>query len=114
MHTTRNILAPALLLAAGAFVTPSLAQVRELPRARAEAVGMSTERLARISATLAADVEAKKIPGAVVLVARQGKVVLHGAFGKIDPAGGAPMTRDAIFRIYSMTKPITTLTAMMK
>ena len=83
MHTTRNILAPALLLAAGAFVTPSLAQVRELPRARAEAVGMSTERLARISATLAADVDSRKIPGAVVLVARHGKVVLYEAFGKL-------------------------------
>lgn len=112
MHT-RNILASALLFASAAFTAPTLAQVRELPRARAEAVGMSTERLARVSATLAADVEAKKIPGAVILVARHGKVVLHEAFGRIDPAGGAPMTKDAIFRIYSMTKPITTLTAMM-
>jgi CubicO group peptidase (beta-lactamase class C family) len=44
---------------------------------------------------------------------RHGKVVMYDAIGKIDPAGDAPMTRDAIFRIYSMTKPITTVTAMM-
>ena len=91
----------------------AFAQVKELPRAKPEAVGMSSERLARIKSTLAADVDAKKIPGAVLLVARHGKVVMYDAVGKIDPAGSAPMTRDAIFRIYSMTKPITTLTAMM-
>jgi CubicO group peptidase (beta-lactamase class C family) len=110
---TPRLLFIALWLASAALVAPSHAQVKELPRAKPEAVGMSTERLARIKATLAADVEAKKIPGAVVLVARHGKVVLYDAVGKIDPAGSAPMTRDAIFRIYSMSKPITTLTAMM-
>ena len=103
----------ALGLASALLLAPVQAQVKDLPRARAEAVGMSSERLARITATLAADVEAKKIPGAVVIVARHGKVVLYDAVGKIDPAGSAPMTRDAIFRIYSMSKPITTLTAMM-
>ncbi len=103
----------ALGLASALLLAPVQAQVKDLPRAKAEAVGMSTERLARITATLAADVEAKKIPGAVVLVARHGKVVMYDTVGKIDPAGSAPMTKDAIFRIYSMTKPITTLTAMM-
>ena len=102
------VVALSLALSAGA-----LAQVRELPRAKPEAVGMSSERLKRVTDTLAADIEAKKIPGAVILVARHGKVVLYDALGKLDPASGAPMPRDAIFRIYSMTKPITTLTAMM-
>ena len=74
---------------------------------------MSSERLRRVSATLRADVDARKIPGAVLLVARHGKVVLYDAVGKIDPAGSAPMTKDAIFRIYSMSKPITTVAAMM-
>ena len=100
-------------LASAALLAPAHAQVRDLPRAKPEAVGMSSERLARITATLGADVEAKKIPGAIILVARHGKVVLYDAVGKIDPAGGAPMTKDAIFRVYSMSKPITTLTAMM-
>jgi CubicO group peptidase (beta-lactamase class C family) len=103
----------ASLVLAFAFFSPAQAQVRDLPRAKPEAVGMSSERLARISATLKADIEAKKIPGAVIIVARHGKVVMYEAMGRIDPAGDAPMTRDAIFRIYSMSKPITTLTAMM-
>ena len=70
-------------LASAVLASPAQAQVRELPRAKAESVGMSTERLARISATLAADVDSRKIPGAVVLVARHGKVVLYEAFGKL-------------------------------
>jgi len=112
MRHTGNFVV-ALALASAALLAPAYAQVKELPRAKPEAVGMSSERLARITAALSADVEAKKIPGAIVLVARHGKVVQFDAVGKIDPAGGAPMTKDAIFRIYSMTKPITTLTAMM-
>jgi len=112
MRQAKNIFL-ALGLASAVLLAPVQAQVKDLPRAKAEAVGMSTERLARITATLGADVEAKKIPGAIVLVARHGKVVLYDAVGKIDPAGSAPMTKDAIFRIYSMSKPITTLTAMM-
>jgi CubicO group peptidase (beta-lactamase class C family) len=102
-----------LFVIALCFASTAYAQVKDLPRAKPEAVGMSSERLARIKTTLAADVEAKKIPGAVILVARHGKVVQYEAVGKIDPAGSAPMTKDAIFRIYSMSKPITTLTAMM-
>jgi len=102
----------ALSFAAAALLAPAQAQVKELPRAKPEAVGMSSERLARIGATLKADIEAKRIPGVVIIVARHGKVVMYEAMGKLDPAGDAPMTRDAIFRIYSMSKPITTLTAM--
>jgi CubicO group peptidase (beta-lactamase class C family) len=108
-----RLCAVALWLASAALLAPAHAQVRELPRGKPEAVGMSSERLVRITATLAADVGAKKIPGAVILVARHGKVVLYDAVGKIDPASDAPMTKDAIFRIYSMSKPITTVTAMM-
>jgi CubicO group peptidase (beta-lactamase class C family) len=100
-----------ILILSFALLAP--VQAKDLPSAKPEAVGMSSERLARIKAMLAADVESKKIPGAVVLVARQGKVVMFDAVGRIDPAGSAPMRKDAIFRIYSMTKPITTLTAMM-
>lgn len=108
-----HLVVASLCMASVALLSPALAQVRDLPRAKPEAVGMSSERLARITATLRADVEAKKIPGAVLLVARHGKVVQYDAVGKIDPAASAPMTRDAIFRIYSMTKPITTVVAMM-
>jgi len=104
---------PLAILFSAALVTSAHAQVKDLPRAKPESVGMSSERLARIGETLRADVQAKKLPGAIVLVARAGKVVMFDAIGKLDPAGSTPMTRDAIFRIYSMTKPITTVTAMM-
>ncbi|MBU4609610.1 beta-lactamase family protein [Achromobacter sp. GG226] len=76
-------------------------------------VGLSAERLAKLGAVLQADVDAGKIPGAVMLVARRGELAWFEAFGKLDPARDAPMTRDAIFRIYSMTKPITSVAAMM-
>src|SRR6202012_348895 len=59
------------------------------------------------------DTEAKRIPGAVVMIARNGKVVYHEAFGVQDPATGAPMQKDSIFRMYSMTKPITGVAVLM-
>ena len=102
-----------LCLAFSTLLAPVQAQGKDLPSARPESVGMSSDRLARIVATLQADVDSKKIPGAVLLVARDGKVVQYEAIGKIDPAGSAPMTKDAIFRIYSMSKPVTTVAAMM-
>ena len=83
-----------------------------LPTARPEEVGLSSERLGRIAQVLKADVERGRIPGAVVLVARKGRVVYLEAVGFRDKATGAPMTRDAIFRIASMTKPLTTVAAM--
>ena len=85
----------ALLWIAGAALAATVhAQVGELPRARPEAVGMSSERLARLSAVLRADVESKRLPGAVLLVARNGKVVHYEAVGKLDPAGDVPMTTE--------------------
>ena len=99
--------------ACAALMTCALAMAADLPRAKPEQVGLSSERLARITALLKADVEAKKIPGAVLLVARHGKIAHFEAVGKLDPAGDTPMSRDAIFRIYSMTKPITSVALMM-
>ncbi|MDP6953014.1 MAG: serine hydrolase domain-containing protein, partial [Alphaproteobacteria bacterium] len=75
-------------------------------------VGLSSERLARIGTTLQAGVDAGEIPGAVALVARRGGIAYHEAFGYRDKAAGAPMPKDAIFRIYSMTKPIVSVAAM--
>jgi CubicO group peptidase (beta-lactamase class C family) len=102
-------------LATLAFVSLAAAvHAGELPRAKPEAVGLSSERLGRITAMLRADSEKGTIPGAVLLVARQGKVAYFEAIGVRDPGTKAPMTRDSIFRIYSMTKPITTVAAMMQ
>ena len=77
--------------------------------------GFSTEGLARLSAILRARVEAGRMPGGVLLIARDGQVVLEEAFGVQDPKRGAPtpMPKDAIFRIYSMTKPIVSAGVMM-
>jgi CubicO group peptidase (beta-lactamase class C family) len=101
-----------IALAAASIASATYAA--ELPRAKPEAVGLSAERLGRITAMLRADAEKGTIPGAVLLVARQGKVAYFEAIGVRDPGTKAPMTRDTIFRIYSMTKPITTVAAMMQ
>ena len=84
-----------------------------LPRAKPEEVGLSSERLARIGETLKADIEAGRIPGAVIAIARHGKLVALDAYGWRDKAAGVAMTTDTIFNIASMTKPMTTVGALM-
>ncbi len=84
-----------------------------LPRAeRPEQVGLSSERLDRITAALRADVEAGTIPGAVLAIARGGRIGYAEAVGYRDRETGAAMPFDAIFRIASMTKPIVSVAAM--
>ena len=101
-----------LLVTVLVLLTTALAQAQGLPTAKPEQVGLSSERLARITATLKADVDKGTIPGAVILIARQGKIAMFEAVGLRAPLGGAPMAKDAIFRIYSMSKPITSVAAM--
>src|SRR5665213_2924489 len=85
-----------------------------LPRAeRPEQVGLSAERLDRITATIRADVETGAIPGAVLAIARAGRIGYAEAIGYRDRDAGAAMQLDTIFRIASMTKPLTSLAAMM-
>lgn len=85
----------------------------DLPRAKPEEVGMSSERLARIGEVLKADIAAGRIPGAVIAIARHGKLVALDAYGWRDKAAGVAMTTDTIFNIASMTKPMTTVGALM-
>jgi CubicO group peptidase (beta-lactamase class C family) len=92
--------------------TAVTAHAQVLSSATPEQVGLSSERLARLTGMLKADTDKGVIPGAVLLVARHGKVALFEAMGVRDPERKTPMTRDAIFRIYSMSKPITTVAAM--
>jgi CubicO group peptidase (beta-lactamase class C family) len=103
------VLATALLC----LLTVAAAHAQTLPTVKPEDVGLSSERLARLTARLRTDAEKGTIPGSVILVARHGKIALFEASGVRDPATRAPMTRDTIFRIYSMTKPITSVGAMM-
>jgi len=84
-----------------------------LPTASPESVGMSPERLERITATFTREINDKKLPGAVVMVARHGKLVYAKSFGGLNNAAGAPMRDDSIFRIYSMTKPLVSTALMM-
>lgn len=101
-------------LLAGALLFASLSAIAQpLPTAKPEDVGLSPERLQRIGAWARAEVEAKRIPGAVVMVARQGKVAYYEAIGQQDPASPRPMGKDSLFRIYSMTKPLVSVAALM-
>jgi CubicO group peptidase (beta-lactamase class C family) len=84
-----------------------------LPTAKPEEVGLSQAALDRLSLALNERVASGHIPGAVALVARHGKVAYHQSFGRQDPATDKPMEADAIFRIYSMTKPIVSVAVMM-
>jgi len=107
--TGLRVLATSLyLLATGAAFAED-----PLPRARPEEVGLSSERLARIGETLKADIETGRIPGAVIAIARHGRLVVFDAYGWRDKAAGIPMTTDTIFNIASMTKPMTTVGALM-
>jgi CubicO group peptidase (beta-lactamase class C family) len=80
--------------------------------ARPEELGFSPARLARISSTMKQYVERRQFAGIVTLVARRGRVVHFETIGKMDIESGRPMRRDAIFRIYSMTKPVTSTAVM--
>src|SRR6202166_4101082 len=84
-----------------------------LPLAAPEEIGLSSVRLARVGAVMRGEIERGRVPGAVALVARRGRLGFFESFGQRDAASGAPMAKDAIFRIYSMTKPITSVAAMM-
>ena len=84
-----------------------------LPMSDPEVVGMSAERLARIRPAMQKYIDAELVPGVVTLVARKGKVVHFESQGFMDIDSGKPMRPDAIFRIASMTKPITSVALMM-
>ena len=79
----------------------------------AEEAGMSSERLARISHYMEGEVANDRLPGISALVQRRGKIVHHSMHGKMDIEAGRLMEADAIFRIYSMTKPVVSLALML-
>ncbi len=94
-----------------ALATAALAQ-EALP-VKPESVGLSSERLERIGAAVQRSIDDRQIAGAVTLVARRGRVAWFRAQGLADRESGRPMRTDTIFRICSMTKPITSVAAMM-
>jgi CubicO group peptidase (beta-lactamase class C family) len=104
-----SVLAAALLFAGAAWAGGG----NELPTAKPESVGMSSERLARLKGGMQGLIDQGRLAGVVTMVARHGKVVEFEALGKRDLAANAPMQKDSIFRIYSMSKPITGVAMMM-
>jgi CubicO group peptidase (beta-lactamase class C family) len=84
-----------------------------LPVAAPEEIGLSTARLNRLTDALRGEIDRGRVPGAVALIARRGKLGYFEALGARDPATAAPMHKDTIFRFYSMTKPIVSVAAMM-
>jgi CubicO group peptidase (beta-lactamase class C family) len=120
MHGTnfsagKNRIAPVLsgflVLISLFLVAPAAAQ--DLPSAKPETVGLSSERLERISTAVQQSINDKRIAGAVTLVVRRGKVAWFKSQGMMDREAGKPMRPDAMFRICSMTKPITSVAVMM-
>ena len=84
-----------------------------IPGAVPQEVGMSAARLDRITLVMQSWVDKGKIPGALTMIAREGRLVHFEKFGMQDVATAKPIAFDSIFRIYSMTKPITSVAVMM-
>jgi CubicO group peptidase (beta-lactamase class C family) len=105
---TTILLVVLLISAGGAGITS-----KDLPGAKPEDVGLSSERLARLNKAIHAYVDAGRTPGVVTLIARHGKVVHVDAYGKADLATGRATRSDDLFRMYSMTKPITSVALLM-
>src|SRR5437868_4470814 len=104
---------PRLPVVFAAFFCCAATFAQPLPMAtHPEDVGFSSKRLERTRAVLKADVEAKRLPGAVLLIARNGKIAFYDSVGYQDRASQTPMRKDSIFRVASMSKPITTVAAM--
>jgi len=93
-------------------VADSKAAVLNIATGEPESVGFSSKRLEALHALMQQAVDKKQVSGAVTILARHGKVIDYGAYGQKDIARGTPMTKDAIFRDYSMTKPVTGVAMM--
>ena len=109
MHLSRSLIMASL---AAILVQPALSATHDLPSAGAESQGMSSERLAQLRSGMKELVDQGRLAGVVTMVSRHGKVVEFDAAGKRDIAANAPMQKDSIFRIYSMSKPITGVAMM--
>jgi CubicO group peptidase (beta-lactamase class C family) len=100
-----------VLLLAFLLSTPVFSQ--GLPPGEPEAVGMSSDRLRRLDSVMQSFVDEGRLPGVLTMIARHGRVVHFETCGMRDIEAGKPMEKDTIFRIYSMTKPITSVAVMM-
>ena len=108
-HLTSFALACALALCSGLSAASA---PDALPKVKPEAAGFSSERLQRLAQAMHPTIDAGQFSGMVTLVARHGKLVYSDVYGVQDLVSKQPMTLDTIFRIYSMTKPITGVAMM--
>ena len=97
----------------GSNVAPLAPRQPPLPLAKPEEVGLDPGRLGRIRPFFEAEVAESRLPGAVVMIARRGRLAYSESIGFRDRQGNAPMTPEAVFRLYSMTKPLVTVAATM-
>src|SRR5262245_11348301 len=109
----RRMMFGAALIGALLLVTTTARADVTIPLAPAEQAGVSAKKLEKIREALKTEIEAGKLPGTVVMIARKGKVIYADAVGFQDKDEGKPMALDSIFRIYSMTKPLVSVAAMM-
>jgi hypothetical protein len=86
---------------------------KKFPVASPKALGLCPQRTQQLTDVFQASIDRQHLPGAVMLIARHGKLALLKALGAQDPQQGSPMQTDSIFRIYSMTKPIVSVAVMM-
>jgi CubicO group peptidase (beta-lactamase class C family) len=113
---TNDLLVPyrLLLFLTWLLLSASTVQAAEHLRfASPESEGFSTQRLERLSDLMQRVIDNKEYAGAVILLARHGKIIQFKAYGEADVARGTPLEKDAIFRIFSMTKPITSAAMML-
>jgi CubicO group peptidase (beta-lactamase class C family) len=105
-----RLLLPAVLIATAIFAPCAPAQ---LPTSSPESQGMASDRLARIAPVMKQEIDKGTMPGAVTLIARNGRIVHFEAHGFLDSGKTRPMPKDAVFRAFSMTKPFVSVAAMM-
>jgi len=103
----------AVAIATTASLTVGARELQPLTPTTPDQMGMSAKRLDRVTETFKNEVAEGKLPGVVVVVARKGRIVYSDALGFQDKGANAPMKLDSIFRIYSMTKPLASVAAMM-
>jgi CubicO group peptidase (beta-lactamase class C family) len=114
IDAARALSAAALLATALVFApAPTLAAAPKLATVSPQQAGFSAERLQRVDAAMEKWIAAGDIPGGVVLIARDGRIVHLKAYGRADIASGKPASTDSIYRIASMSKPVAALAILM-
>jgi CubicO group peptidase (beta-lactamase class C family) len=108
MQAVKRLLLAAFVL----MIAARFAAAGELPTAKPKDVGLDADKIQQARDAVKALIDKKEMAGAVIAVARKGKVVMFEALGEAEAGSGKPIKTDAIVRIYSMTKPITTVAAM--